>query len=831
MKSEPAHAASDPYDVESSVKNNWNKTLGLKNFPQTSGKRFAYDVYSKKFTNGGYKIITKDFGKGSQKYVNFQGWSVLQGYKRHTSTNHETYVVARKVVGTKGVGTTKVYGTKPKGNLSATKDLEYNSQGGSGIWNECPPDATNKNNQYDCNMRYDNVGFDAYLPLDELFSDPNESASWVLFLVKRVDNHIVYTPLSMPFNFSDTSFSKGKISLTSGLNANSLQMNETSVIRRTEPRQSAAAYYNKYGKFNYFTTNKFYTRIDADEDETAVWYGVRTPEESNAKRWATSAYWTFGGNQALLSYRTQYTPPPDASCPKPVKPSPRYTYELDLEVSSIDGKTAQKNSTTKTNVEVKRKSFESDRNKARKSIEKDISDRQSKKSTMTKELSDLQKREAKIASDLEKADQTDDYSKINQLLQDLKDIRQDIANLQCFISSNQEEIDHFQKELDSFTEKETSNTSISSEVIIKYNGTQQGSSLSVELKENQVKNLTFDWKLPDDGKVMADINPSRKLILGTKESTYSNNTLETPIYIATNSTPLACAKPDTISKGEGIVRTVNSSENGKKTYKESVVTSLVLKDKVKRSGLGFAYEVLNEYKNDDPLSNGTGPKKVSSFMPTLATYLPYSASSWSSPVNSLKISGYKVPLENVDAVKGSWTLPQFYIEEYSGNIFDSKYKTNPKHNEKDKILNGGRKWYTSFEQEDGPYSFVSLSEEAGINNINTCVVGTVNINGTVIGDPDGNDDYVKRSINPTQPFPSGTGWNWKGKEGDLRGLSNWYSDWYSSPKEIPSGQYEATFKLSKETIKQIQKYNKSHNYEYQVGESVFDSISIPKVSE
>src|SRR5690606_37248386 len=117
-----------------------------------------YDKYKENGFPGGYRIVNRNFGNGNQPYLNFRGWAVNFGYKRHTSTNHDTYIVAQKV----GSTTTKIYKTN-KLNLSATEDLEYNNQG-PGVWNECPADATNKDNQLDCNMRYDYVGFDAYLP-------------------------------------------------------------------------------------------------------------------------------------------------------------------------------------------------------------------------------------------------------------------------------------------------------------------------------------------------------------------------------------------------------------------------------------------------------------------------------------------------------------------------------------------------------------------------------------------------------------------------------------------------------------------------------------------
>lgn len=296
--------AYSPHSVPSKISRNWNDIRGGKDYSKRSGKKLVYDVYSKKYTSGGYKIVNKDFGKGSQPYLNFQGWAVLFGYKRHTSSNHETYIVAQNTSNSKNV---KIYKTKHI-NISATEDLEYNNQG-SGVWNECPANATKKDNELDCNMRYDNVGFDAYLPLNELFPDNTKSASWRLYIVKEVDGHIVYAPLVLPFSFSNKSFRYGTISLSSGVNSNNLIMNGYHVLRRDYPRQTARDFRKKHGKSKYFTPDRTYKMVSSDESRTTVWYGVRSPHDNNSTKWGSSAYWQFAGSQATLSFTPEKVPP------------------------------------------------------------------------------------------------------------------------------------------------------------------------------------------------------------------------------------------------------------------------------------------------------------------------------------------------------------------------------------------------------------------------------------------------------------------------------------------------------------------------------------------
>lgn len=297
-----SYAADDPYSVPSSVRNNWGNTYGSKTFDMRTGRRLVYDVYSEKYISGGYRITNQDFGKGRQPYLNFSGWAVIMGHKTHTSTNNETYIVAEKV----GSGTTKIYSTLTR-NLSATEDLEYNNQG-SGVWNECSSGATNKSNvpaeDNGCNMRYNSVGFNAYIPLDELFPDPTEASSWRLYIVKRVDSHIVHSELILPFEFDSRSFNGGEISLTSGVNANNLIMTSNVVIRRTSPRSTESS-----AQRGYFDKDRTYRRVTVDEQNTAVWYGVRSPHDSNNTRWASTAYWIFGGDQAVIRFTGDTTPP------------------------------------------------------------------------------------------------------------------------------------------------------------------------------------------------------------------------------------------------------------------------------------------------------------------------------------------------------------------------------------------------------------------------------------------------------------------------------------------------------------------------------------------
>ncbi|MGP4074053.1 hypothetical protein ACTWQB_16225 [Piscibacillus sp. B03] len=291
-----SHSASGPYDVPSSIKRNWDNLYGSKQYSWESGRQLVYDVYNKKYLNNGYRIVSKDFGKGKRDYIEFRGWSILLGHRHHYSSNQSTYIAA---VDSKS-GETKVFGTRMR-NLNATNDVAYN-RGGS--WPTCSESTRDVNNTV-CNMKYQSTGFDAFLPIEELFPDPGEPRTWELYLVKEVGGRVVYTELVVPFNFNSLDYKGGDIRLSSGQDANNLVMlGSNDVIRRTYPRSTESGYSR-----GYFNTGYTYSRVTQNEDEVAVWYGVRSPHDNNNTRWVASTYVHFGGDQARLSFDPEDKPP------------------------------------------------------------------------------------------------------------------------------------------------------------------------------------------------------------------------------------------------------------------------------------------------------------------------------------------------------------------------------------------------------------------------------------------------------------------------------------------------------------------------------------------
>lgn len=287
----------NPFMVDSAVKQNWRKTKGGKEYRPGTGRKLVYDVYSGASNDSlkrSWTITKANKGRGSESFLQFYGWSVIEGRQHHNRDNQATYIVAVNQR-TKQEVIVKTEMT----NLNAGKDMEFGKTSATGpINNLCGSSVRNVPSDV-CNMEYKWVGFKAWLPLDELFPDSDKEEDWILYIVKNVDGHIVYDELIMPFAFDRLDFLNGELSLDSGEDTNKLKMNAPNVIRRAVPRGVNPSENGKY-----FVQGQAYQRVSQDESTgVAVWYGVRSPHDGNAVRWTSSSYWTFGGTTATLSYR------------------------------------------------------------------------------------------------------------------------------------------------------------------------------------------------------------------------------------------------------------------------------------------------------------------------------------------------------------------------------------------------------------------------------------------------------------------------------------------------------------------------------------------------
>jgi hypothetical protein len=286
------HAASySPYDVDESKIDNAIK--GNRSASFTSGKKLVYDVYDDLNGKEGWTVSNRDYGNGKQPYLEFEGWAALVGYTHHDKNNQDTFLYFTNTSG--GKRETKIYKAEPK-NYDASKDIEYNRKSMTGdITNPAPKGTYNVNNST-YNLYYKNVGFKAHIPLHDLFENDDKNSTWSVQIVKRVENKYVYDDLKLPFDFNGLQYQNGDLQLTSGVDADNLIMNDTGVARRTEPRGTG------YSGGKYFSRNDTYKVVKSDQQSTVIWYGVKTPEESNKTRWAASLYWNLGGQRAVLNY-------------------------------------------------------------------------------------------------------------------------------------------------------------------------------------------------------------------------------------------------------------------------------------------------------------------------------------------------------------------------------------------------------------------------------------------------------------------------------------------------------------------------------------------------
>ncbi|WP_336883597.1 hypothetical protein [Priestia koreensis] len=427
--------------------------------------------------------------------------------------------------------------------------------------------------------------------------------------------------------------------------------------------------------------------------------------------------------------------------------------------------------------------------------------------------------------------------------QKIKENEAKIKDSEGFIALYDERINLANVEVEYIKANETQYYTVQPTVKLRYGQNIVGT-IAVSLKEGEgPKRYSFPkWTLTGDGTIMAQINETgpydefyydpletrNEISLGYNHrvgnllysDTRSNNWKSTPIYVSSYATAI-CPAPTqyfNTSSVEGIVRTVND-EGTKRVLKERVTTSFsLLPRKEMRAGYGFEYRMKSVYQNFDTEPNpadATGMKRMEAYFPTLVNYLPYQKES----------EGYKVPMQTSDAAvprmeTREWKLPPVAVEEFSGNTFamnNNDYLHHPERDPNEKVItkdekgNSLNRWYVDFKQPDGDYVFKVKGLDAGVNHLNTCHVGNVVVKGSPMGDPNDNDDFVSRSIDPNKPFPAGTGWNWTNQTAVFSTLTNWWNNWpYPNPDTIPAGFHEYSQTLTPEIMEKIRQYNKAH---------------------
>lgn len=230
---------------------------------------------------------------GGEDFFVFDGWSVNKGYHHHHERNQATYI---GVENTK-TGKRKIFKTMMLSG-TADQDIHYNYHGS---YRRCA------NNEYrveagssgGCNMDYQMTRFRAYIPLNEMFGD-REDSEWRFYIIKNIDGHLVYDTLILPYSHDGFNWNDGQLTLDSGRNINRLVITQdNSVIKREKARGTS-----DLGRFR--TTHNPFTKVAENETiGVANWYGVRDKANvSNGRTvWTSSVYWQFGGDIATLRYK------------------------------------------------------------------------------------------------------------------------------------------------------------------------------------------------------------------------------------------------------------------------------------------------------------------------------------------------------------------------------------------------------------------------------------------------------------------------------------------------------------------------------------------------
>lgn len=577
------------------------------------------------------------------------------------------------------------------------------------------------------------------------------------------------------------------------------------------------------------------------------------------------------------------TPSTPGACARPNEVPQRYEHELDLIVNRLDARTVDITTNTNTDVYVERADFSANRAVVKQEFNNYIqqtmamkSDCESLINTWESEKASLQAEQA--ACNQIKVPEGGAPPDCSSFVTAISEVTSKINEARSILPIYNQKISLAQSEVGYITSQESANRVINTYVLLDHNG-KQVSKLNVSLKEGDKGRYTFPaWKVTEQGKnVIAQINGNGShnefkynnvsnrtartslgyhINLGNVlyPNTSSNNWKETKQYVATytgNSCPVyeegSYFKTETI---KAVVRTVNDNGNKREIEEQLTVSFSKLPRNEMRAGYGFDYTMQSVYKNNDTEpepSNATGTKNVEGYFPTMVEYQPYKRGGAKTKFdlygNVIPFGGtdegYLVPMQtkNPSIARNetkSWILPPVAIEEFSGNIFTVNNEDHLKHSKrnpneklllKDKDGNTLNKWYVDFTESDSIYNFRVRTYDAGVNHLNTCHTGKVLIDGVITGDPNDNDDYVKRSVTTENPFPSGIGWNWTNKVNNITDMSDWYLNGASKPSQIPTEQSRSTFYLTPKTIDAINEYT-TKNPKIILGESVLDSVDI-----
>lgn len=200
---------------------------------------------------------------------------------------------------------------------------------------------------------------------------------------------------------------------------------------------------------------------------------------------------------------------------------------------------------------------------------------------------------------------------------------------------------------------------------------------------------------------------------------------------------------------------------------------------VVQAGQGTEFKVITRYSNDNP--NHEDRPYAAGEVQIEGTISDNYPSLENKTVNMISDSDdpptdwpgrvdWELPYAMIDK-DGNWTMTESESEAQN-YVNSSPYN-----------FGGYQRWYFGFDVPDGEeFEFVFQTDSHGYNNITLCDKRTVTIEGTPY------DDFIIRTVDPNNPFPTGeVGINWQGNEHLITDLK----DWYNEPQEKYKAKVEA----------------------------------------
>jgi hypothetical protein len=289
----------------------------------------------------------------------------------------------------------------------------------------------------------------------------------------------------------------------------------------------------------------------------------------------------------------------------------------------------------------------------------------------------------------------------------------------------------------------------------------------IALARNERRTLYFEHRVPNvAGNHMVRVTINEDFLYS--EMTYTNNVLTAGIVV--QEPDLVTPPPCSGDKPSGLVH-VECDDDGNCTYYYEYLDMEIIgwDRKPVKAGQPLNFAVKTEYYTE-----------WGAYKDVQRVYAVFSAPAGQAP-KVIDLIPDKRPGSSVSSSTNTWRFPNVWLEEWSGKEF---YDPNdPEIDPREKLLDGGKKYYTPMEAPAGPFPFKIVAERAGKNNLERCIWDSADI----VGDFDTftHDEYYVRPVVPFSmqlAFPQSTdGTYWAGKEDEILQYAGWFEDKIHEP--------------------------------------------------